>query len=587
MSVRGKVAVAFESFGRGLREAASWSDALGLTRRSGLSLGGVGSPSMYDAGRVTRLDKDFNPRGRGPNAIADETLAVARRRCQALVDDHPLIDGAVETIISNIVPSVIYPTPATGHDDLDKQIEKLFWTFAESVDVGREMTLLESQRLFVRSVCVAGDVLNHVPFAPAWRGFPVAPAIELIDSDRVPLGLDVFTGTASGASMAANGLSLPNISAGSRVRQGVEFDSLMRRTGYHVLKEHPGDGGLGISAFLLQTERIDATRATLAFVPRRVGQVRGVPRFTSIVKLVEDSRKFDKASLYQAIAAACVGLYFQGPGAQGLLDKTNGAMAVDGAGNPIEEMEPGLVGYMAADTEPRVLGANLPGPQYESTQKSMKRDMAVGSKVAASEFTGDYGDATFSSERARQLLTRRGTRPVQEFVWHNHTRPWYVALVPWAIATGAVTLTAAQRLTWTRTPERFLEVTVVFPGFEWVNPQQEAQAAEIELAIGTNSIPNICAQRGKHYQDVIDEQLKAELYDQEQRAKLGLEPRASKASQNQNQNQNGNGGKDDGNGNGGQTPRKSPANSSAHERSNGATNGRLRAALAETNEVYR
>lgn len=470
-----------------------------------------GQPVGYQAGQQDRFDMDFAPATVGPNLLADQNLDLARRRSRWLVDNDALVAGARETFCANVLPTHIYPEPATEWPEVNEQISALFWEYAEGVDVARSRTLLEDQRLFAAEVFTVGEILPHFPIAPTWRGFAEGPATELIDTDRLDDGL-ALAGTGE-----------------KKIRQGVEFDSLGRPVAYHVLENHPADGAWNVGG-RNQTKRITIADAELAFRRRRPGQVRGVPHLHAVMRTQRMIGRYKEAGLAQALAAACIGLYFKGISPATVLGNASGdRMATDAHGNPIEALEPGLVGYLPRDADVEVKGGNLPGPQFDTTVKQFNRDAAKGAGLSYSEYTGDYAEATFSSERAAQLLTRRMVRPEQEFIWNKHTRPFYRRLIAWGIATGRLALPAQARAAWMENPEKLYAATVVWPGFEWVNPQQEAQAAAIELEMGTMSVPEICAARGQHFEDVVDRQLAFELYEKKQREALGLEPRAKAA----------------------------------------------------------
>lgn len=474
--------------------------------------------SAYEMGRTKRTDPNFLPPSIGPNALADQTLGLVVRRSRYLNEVHPTIANAQQIVVNNTVGCGYWPEPNTGYPDLDKAIRTLWVRMEGGADVGREHSVYDRQRLFAKEVFAAGECLMFTPMAKAWRGYPAAPAMELIEQERLDLGL---------SSLASGQAGVP---AGSRVRQSVEFDSDGRRTAYHVLVDHPNDGGSFAFAPVLGSaglRRLSAMDATLGFVMRRVGQVRGVPWMVSVGETTRMEEGFHEAFILQAKIMACLATFIKTGSANAKLLKAfnEGAAMVDAMGNPVTMIEPGLIGILPKDAEVNMQSPNAPSPTMAMAEEILLRRMASGLNISYSDLARDYSKSTFSSERASTLADRKGYRPFQKLCWHACTRPYYEKLVAWAVLTGEIKLTAEQVKAFELNPQQLYQCSVIFEGWEWVNPQQEAQAAEIELGIGITSIKRLAASRGAHWQDIIDEQLECEAYEQRERQRLGLGPR--------------------------------------------------------------
>jgi lambda family phage portal protein len=468
-----------------------------------------GGHVAWDAGRVTKRDPDFVPMMIGPNGLADRYLDMARRRCRELIENHPLIQGARNIFVNNVVGDAgIMLQPATKWPELNKILVDLWYEFWEAVDVGREFTGALQQRQLCEEIFGGGDCLVTCPIAPEFRDEPQGPAVELFAAEQIDLQLNSFPGR--------NGST-------NRVRQGVEFDSLGRRVAYHVYRDHPSDGGV---SFTTETQRIPAEDAVLAMFRCRPGQVRGVPTPIAAVETTREQSLHKEASMALAAAAAMVGLYFKGVDTA-KLTKPGEWPIVDSRGRPLVELRPGMVGGGPSNAEPKLLSTQVPGPTYIDVQKDQAQTMASALGVSYAEMKGDYGDATFSSQRAESLARRKGYRPAQIVIAHRWNRPVYRAFIRWHITFGKLQgkLTSEQRAAW-KTDRRLLyRRRDILPGWEWVNPQQEAQAAEIELSIGVNNQQDILAQRGVHWQDNIDKAIEVEVYEREKRANAKLPPR--------------------------------------------------------------
>jgi lambda family phage portal protein len=460
-------------------------------------------PRAYDAGRRTRADLDFMPRPFGPNALADQTLDLARRRVRHLVDNNPLLSGARNTLRNNVVGTGIKVQPDTGDTELDRALEDGWRNFCEGVDPDRTMSLAASQGQFFDEVWSSGEVLRFDSIAPEHNGHPEGPAVELIDAERIEL------------SHTAEAMT------GMRIRQGVEFNAAGQRVAYHVLTAHPNDLGVSMAA-ARDRRRILAADAELCFIPRRIGQVRGVPWAVSVVGTTRMEEAFHEAYLMLARIAACLGAFIEGTSGPALASSTK---LTDSDGQPIDKLEPGLIGYLPAGAKVNIGSASVPPPTWGMTEEILHRRMAAGLNVSYAAISRDYSKATFSATRAEQLEDRKHYRPLQEFVYQHHTRPLYRRWVDWAVLTGALKLTPAQQKLLRDNREALYACTVIMPGWEWINPKDEASAAETELRIGSATLQQLAAARGTYWRDLVDQALQVEKYETDRRKELGLGPK--------------------------------------------------------------
>lgn len=474
----------------------------------------TGGVVAYDAGRQSRLDLGWTPPSAGPNRLAEETLPLARRRIRDLVDNNPIIAGACKTIRANVVGTGIDAQPNTEWPDLNEQIAERWEVRKQAVDIERSETLGQNQGRWFEEVFAAGECGSGYPVAPAWNDYKEGPAIELVDSDRFDFLRNEF--------LRRNG-------NGRRIRQGVEFDELGRRVGYHVLLDHPDDVGVlsMASAMARESKFISSRNLHLGFVPRRINQIRGVPWPVSVVASARMEDAFLEAMLLLARASACVGLYLTGANVEAVMaaneqDASDPAYCVSPEGDPITRLSAGLIGLLPEGVKPELLSPDVPGPTFEATDQVLLRRMAAGLGISYATLARDFTKSTFAATRGEQLEDRKGYRPLQRLTWTQHSQRFYELGIRYDIASGALKLTAQQRQAFRDDPRRLYRAIVIAPGWEWVDPQREAQADKTAIEIGAKSVAEVAASRGRHWRDIADEQLQYEKYLREQRAKLGL-----------------------------------------------------------------
>lgn len=471
------------------------------------------TPDGYRGGRHTRGTDGWNPQGLGPNLLADMSLDLAKRRLRDAVDNNPLISGAQSGMRRNVIGKGIHPEPDTGFEDLDHALRAEWTLFARGVDPERKFSIADSQSQAFNELFAGGEVLNYFRFAEEFNGFPSAPSIELIDCERMQL---FHSGQLMGAKVGA---------PANYIRQGVEYDTLGRAVAYHILKEHPRDNFLGQVAWQ-EYIRLPVTEATLAFIPRRLRQVRGVPWAVSTIETINMEAGFNEAYLLLARVAACVSVFFENATDDSLMADGKQSPGITNAadGSILKRLVPGLIGMLRKGIKPTILSSNLPPPTFASTTQIMQRRLAAGLNMSYAVVARDFSQATFSATRAESLEDRKEYEPLQGWIVHFHTRPLYRRFVAWAIATNRVKLTPQQLQVWLQKPEQIYKATWLYPGWKWVNPLQEATATQIELETGITDLITVCGEQGRDWREVLERRYRVQLYDIRRREELGLPP---------------------------------------------------------------
>lgn len=490
--------------------------------RAGVT-GASRSDGGYHGGRPDRRNDQWMPGNTGPNAIADMTLEQLRRRCRDLDRNNALIAGMRLTFCNAVVGDCgITARPMTKWDDLNKQIRQLYADDHGYVDAGRSMSEREAQSQIVSELIQCGELLLVWSNAPRFHGIEAGPAIEMIVAERIDL---TYNGVLNG----------------NQIRQGVEIDSMGRIVAYHVLKIHPNDGHIMMLGLHREgdTIRIPSDRCTRPMLRRQAGQLRGVPLASAVVHQIAFGERISEAALMAAMQASCLGLIIKG-GAKAS-DPANRlklgvqSTLVDSDGNPIRHLKPGMVAHTGTGVEIEKTTPAMPGPAYDATMRVIDRRNAAALGTAYTTFSRDFAGTTFSAVRADILGEHRGFRVLQQILFESQVRPLHELRIAHWIATGQLELTAEQEAAWIdpRTSRQITRCRANFPGFEWVNPQQEASALQTSIGMGIISRPDAIAERGYDPEEVLVSELQYEKLEQELRASMGLPPRqaASTASQ--------------------------------------------------------
>lgn len=481
------------------------------SRRETLSASTTGSGGGYAGGRSDRRNDPWVPSNAGPNTAADLTLSQLRDRCRDLGRNHPQLAGAVNSIVTSVVgQSGIRVRPQTEWPELNERIRDYMRDNWTHVDAGRTMTERAYQAELVSELVLAGEMLVHFGFAPSWRGHPAGPCMEAIVAERLDIGLNDITGE--------------NV-----VRQGVEFDPLGRVVKYHVYKHHPNDGRFMVALPYIGNRSIvsiAADECSMAVLRRQAGQIRGVPLAAPVIHELAFAKKLKDAALMSAMTQSCIGLIVKGSSPAALRDKIGEASAglYDADGVPVRRLSPGQIMYLPHGIETDFNAPNLPGPSFESMVGVIDRENAAALGMDIAGYSKNFGDATFSAIRADQLQVNRFYRFMQQLVLEFEGVPWYEARLSHGISSGAIELDAEQAEAWADIEQRrrILRSGGHFPGFGWVDPKQEATAAETAIKAGIRSRPDVIAEMGDDPEETLREQIAFEALEKQLREDAGL-----------------------------------------------------------------
>lgn len=475
-----------------------------------------GTVYAYEAGRVTRKDVDFNGKTLGVNRTNRAYLDRARARVMWLSDNHPLFAAAKDTLRKNAIGTQgVWPEPATGLKSLDGKIKDLLWRVLDYVDLSRRRTVADMQGEFLDQVSVGGECLVHYPVLPPMGRFPGGPVIEHVDTvQRMPLSWDADQVDGRAA----------------RVRQGVELDDGDVPLAYWVSKstnDDPWDfqNFIGTGPDSRNAIRVPASRANLAFLPRAIGQLRGVPAAVAAVETSRMEAGFLDAELQLARIKCVYGMAVSG--ASNLPQPKPGNVSptgmYDADGRPLVRLYNGMIAVLPPGATISTIGNTAPGAGLLPTDQLLLRRMAAAMGIGYGTLTRDRSQSTFSSDRADVLQDRNTYRELQHrLIWQRHTRAWYELSLDVWIATGQLVLTSAERAHIESRPGSLYMAVVMAPGMEYVNPLQEANADAASLASGTKSLADICGARGAHWEDVLRQRLTEKKREMELRAELEI-----------------------------------------------------------------
>lgn len=476
--------------------------------------------TLYFAGlrmrgyRAARSDSGRAPWLGGSQSADQEILTdlpAMRNRSRELNRDDSLASGITNTFANNVIGTGMVPQARTGDPDKNKRMEAYWWLRANSLSPTDDLAHGQAQRLLFRKMFEDGDVFRKAVFLP---DLPVW--FEIIEADRV--------GTP------------PEQTANLNIRNGVERDGAGRPIAYWINRFHPGDG---IQASIGNNyKRIDARYVRHLKIVDRPGQTRGVPACHAILQDLRDLDLLLLASLKRTQIAACLAAFIKSDA-----QSTDMAeMTAEKYGYVLDQaIEPGMLFKLYPNESVETLVPNFPTPELGPFIVILCRRIGAALGVCWQTVLRDFSQSTYSSARTDMLADRQTYRALQSFFIEKLLTWEWATVMQDGILRGEPLLAGI-------TDADIAGNTWVPNGWEWVDPEKEASAAEIQLRIGSTTLRDICAAKGEDWEEIQEQRLFEEARETRRRIELGLPPpntvalpAASPASNNSDANSNGNG----------------------------------------------
>ena len=478
------------------KAAAALSPAWGAKRVHARRVYDQVAQRSYDAAKRDRRTSAWQTANQSADMSLLSNADIVRARVRDLVRNNAYAAGILRTIVRNVVGIGIKPQamvsigsrrrPNDSDDQFNESAEKLWNRWQKRADITGRMSFYEIQRLALREVHEAGEILIHFVRSED-RSRPLPFALELIEADRL-----------AGDSLFARNV---NPDTGNEVRRGVEINAAGEPVAYWIWPQHPND----LHTFVRRPERWDASEFIHLFKSDRVGQTRGISTFAPIVRWLKDLHFYLENELQSSAVASCFSVAIKtvdGTAGGGLLDGID-SDSTDADGNAFEYLQPGMVARLLPDEDIEVINPSRQNSSSEAWINLMIRSMAVGVGLSFERLSRDYSKTNFSSNRASDLEDRREFRPEQDWLITHLCEPVWNRFIVSAVLNNADGFPGEFQLLGNF--EKWTAASWQPPGWEWVDPQKEAKASEIALASSLTTLKDELGKRGKDLRETLEQ----------------------------------------------------------------------------------
>lgn len=419
----------------------------------------------------------------GPNAALLPHLSVLRARSRALYRNHPLIWGAIEKLVANLVGWGLTPKSQHPSKTVQETIDLTWFDWAKQVKFDA------IQKRAARECMLAGEVFLRIrprrleDTDVLGRRLVVPLDVQLIEAEHCPETEERM------------------IAGGGSVRAGIEFDAIGRRRAYWMYRQHPGDGAMFHRAGETELVRVPASEVIHLFDPESPEAIRGTPRLARTALRAHDLDAFDDATLQRQAVAALFAGFIKRP--------DTGAMGESDA-NPEPTLEPATLSYLGLGED--IVFPNPPdvGSNYPDFVKHNQLVLSAGIGVTYEMLSNDLSEVNYSSIRAGSLEFRRACQVWQyttfcaeflEPIWVHFLRRAQLSRV-FSIPGFDQNEIAASRCEW------------ISQGWDWVDPEKEVNALHKSVQAGFDTRTGVNIARGNDprriERDRADEQARAE-----------------------------------------------------------------------------
>lgn len=424
----------------------------------------------YDASNPSRKRRFHR------NILSGEQLARAsavelRNQARFLERNMDIASGILDKLVDfSIGPTgiMVEPQPkrhdGSVDDDFAEELERDYAAWSEWPEVTWTHDRASMERLAARTWYRDGEVLGQLvtgPRADLIYGSDVPMAIELIEPDMLPMDLE--------------DLSI-------NLRQAIERNAWGRARRYHVLTEHPGDAMRWAGG---NTKSIPAERMLHVRLINRIGQLRGITQFASIITTLQDIQEYlDNEQLAAKLASSLVFKITQGGPATG--DK------FDADNPPLYRVDGGMMMVNGPGQDAELFDTKRPNVNAIPFVEARLRGTSAGAGLSYSAVSRNY-NGTYSAQRQELVENWPHHHAMTGMFVAQWSRPGYQEFCRWRALTKGV-------------PARINPVTIsdalyFGPSMPWINPVHEAQGQILMVQARFKSSAAVMRERGNSLRD--------------------------------------------------------------------------------------
>lgn len=432
----------------------------------------------YDAGSWDRINQGWRVPLESAETTARYNRDTIRARARDLERNSDISNSIINAYKRNVVGDGFKLQARTPKAGFNAEVEALWnkWTKARNCDVTGQQSFNQMLRMAIARKKIDGGIIFKKCFT---AGGIVPFKLQLLEVDEL------------------DGSHYTPHDPLNKVVDGVEYNEYNRPIGYWI-RQYSLDGYQE-----LEPVYVEAKDIIFYWQKTRPSQVREISDMAPTITRIRDVNEFINAISVKERIAACLSAFItkSTPVVSGMGRGIGGAPAVQNKSYDGKRISPGMIMELNVGEDVKSVSPSGSGNESSAYLKTQHSIMAAGQGISYEALTRDMSQTNYSSARQGLIEDELKFAEEIELLQENVMDEIYETFVQSAILSGALKSPASF---WTKLDDWLKHDWVASPK-KWIDPQKEASANQIALATGQKTLKDICAERGKDVEDVLQE----------------------------------------------------------------------------------
>ncbi|MBT8365118.1 MAG: phage portal protein [Deltaproteobacteria bacterium] len=441
--------------------------------------------TAYRAAEITRLRDNWIIPGQYGEVDPVE-LSYLRERSRDANRNDPIASGATDTIRENVVGNGLKPQSKLRADilglsesqgtALQVQAEDAWKRFGRMADAANRLDIDEIQFLVLTKIIEDGESLVIPTWADeSWR--PFGRCLEVLESER---------------------LSTP-FGDNDNVVDGIKLGGRGQPMKYFISKVNSATEHVGVNAY----DSEGRPKIFHLYRQRRPGQVRGIPLFAPVLTYFKDLADYMEAEITSARVAACLSVFVTKADPTGVLLANS---TLDTAGDRIQGVEPGMVGYLGVGESINVVDPKRDGESFSSFTENILRMIGASLGLPYELLMKDFSKTNYSSARAALLEGRRMFTGWRSWFAKKFCQPIWELVLEEAYLRGEF-----EAPKFYENKLEYCRASWIGGAWGWVDPVKEVEASRKAVDYGFSTLADEVAAQGKDWDEVLEQRKREKI----------------------------------------------------------------------------
>jgi len=395
----------------------------------------------FEGAKTGRRTDGWTTGGTSANAEISPALSKLRNRSRDLMRNNPHAVKAINAIVANTVGTGITVKLSDGQD--------IWNTWITECDADGQLDFYGIQSLVNRTVEESGECFVRLRYRLASDGLSVPLQLQVLEPDYL------------------DNIKTETLKNGGWIQNGIEYDSLGRRTAYWMYTQHPGENAPILNN--LVSRRVIAADILHIYHKTRPGQARGVPRLAPVMLKMRDLDDYEEAELVRKGIEACFAAFVTGADDENRIGQTATETPGNSTSREIETMSAGMI-HRLQPGESVSFGEPSTAQGYNDYIRTQLHTIAAGVGVTYQQMTGDLNGTSYASSRTGTLEFRRTIDMDRWLIFIPMLCT--PVLRAWANSAYLAKKVKSPRITGEWTP----------PRWDWVDPVKDITGELLEMA---------------------------------------------------------------------------------------------------------